>query len=389
MILDMAFKNFIRQGMRAWLNVLVTALILIAVVFALSLLNGFQAQALRNMASTDVAGGHYRVPGFDILEPTEWEDLTLPVPDKLARLPHSDKAEVLVQQGQLFPNRRLFPVQLRGVEVEQTLLELPLEPLRRENPEVGPIIPVILGTKMAEKAHLSVGDTVVLKWRDRHGAVDALDVRVVDVVPLINPRIDEGVVWMRLDHLRAITDRPNEVTWVAVKEPVGSIAGFEFQSVDALMSDLLTLLRHDRRNTRILWIILISLAAISVFNTQILSVFKRQKEIGTLMALGMTPERVVRLFTLEGSFAALLAMVAAVILGVPFFTWFQGVGFDVSHLSETGFPVREKIFLDIRPWEVITSTLVTVSIVIAVAWAPVKKIVRLDPTQALRGRAIT
>nr|WP_272908984.1 FtsX-like permease family protein [Nitrospina gracilis] len=385
----MAFKNFIRQGMRAWLNVLVTALILIAVVFALSLLNGFQAQALRNMASTDVAGGHYRVPGFDILEPTEWEDLTLPVPDKLARLPHSDKAEVLVQQGQLFPNRRLFPVQLRGVEVEQTLLELPLEPLRRENPEVGPIIPVILGTKMAEEAHLSVGDTVVLKWRDRHGAVDALDVRVVDVVPLINPRIDEGVVWMRLDHLRTITDRPNEVTWVAVKEPVGSIAGFEFQSVDALMSDLLTLLRHDRRNTRILWIILISLAAISVFNTQILSVFKRQKEIGTLMALGMTPERVVRLFTLEGSFAALLALVVAVILGVPFFIWFQGVGFDVSHLSETGFPVREKIFLDIRPWEVIISTLVTVSIVIAVAWAPVKKIVRLDPTQALRGRAIT
>ncbi|MCF8720826.1 ABC transporter permease [Nitrospina gracilis] len=389
MILNMAFKNFIRQGMRAWLNVLVTALILIAVVFALSLLNGFQAQALRNMASTDVAGGHYRVPGFDILEPTEWEDLTLPVPDKLARLPHSDKAEVLVQQGQLFPNRRLFPVQLRGVEVEQTLLELPLEPLRRENPEVGPIIPVILGTKMAEEAHLSVGDTVVLKWRDRHGAVDALDVRVVDVVPLINPRIDEGVVWMRLDHLRTITDRPNEVTWVAVKEPVGSIAGFEFQSVDALMSDLLTLLRHDRRNTRILWIILISLAAISVFNTQILSVFKRQKEIGTLMALGMTPERVVRLFTLEGSFAALLALVVAVILGVPFFIWFQGVGFDVSHLSETGFPVREKIFLDIRPWEVIISTLVTVSIVIAVAWAPVKKIVRLDPTQALRGRAIT
>ncbi|CCQ91349.1 putative Similar to lipoprotein releasing system transmembrane protein [Nitrospina gracilis 3/211] len=389
MIYDMAFKNFIRQGMRAWLNVLVTALILIAVVFSLSLLNGFQTQALRNMASTDVAGGHYRVPGFDILEPTEWEDQTLPVPEQLAGLPHSEKAEVLVQQGQLFPNRRLFPVQLRGVEMEQTLLELPLEPLRRESPEVGSVIPVILGSKMAEKSHLAVGDVVVLKWRDRHGAVDALDVKVVDVVPLINPRIDEGVVWMRLDHLRTLTDRSGEVTWVAVKDPMGAIAGFEFQSVEMLMHDLMTLLRHDRRNTRILWFILISLAGISVFNTQILSVFKRQKEIGTLLALGMTPQRVVRLFTLEGSFAAFLAVVAAVILGVPFFIWFQGVGFDVSHLSETGFPVREKIFLDINAWEVITSTLITVAIVIAVAWAPVKKIVRLDPTQALRGRAIT
>ncbi|CAI2718526.1 ABC transporter permease [Nitrospina watsonii] len=389
MIFQMAFKNFIRQGTRAWLNVLVTALILIAVVFALSLLNGFQAQALRNMASTDVAGGHYRAPGFDLLTPTEWEDHTLPVPDTLARLPESEKAEVLILQGQLFPNRRLFPVQLRGMDMDQTLLELPLEPLRRESSKVEDVIPVILGNKMAEKSHLTVGDTVVLKWRDRHGAVDARDARVVDVVPLINPRIDEGVVWMRLDHLRQITDRPNEVTWVAVKEPLGAVPGFEFETVDMLMEDLLTLLKHDRRNTRILWVILISLAAISVFNTQILNVFKRQKEIGTLMALGMPPARVVRLFTLEGSLAGVLAVGVAAALGIPFFIWFQGVGFDVSHLSETGFPVREKIFLDIRPWEVVISTLVTVGIVIAVAWAPVKKIVRLDATEALRGRAIT
>jgi len=389
MTFDIAFKNFMRQGTRAFLNVLVTALILIAVVFALSLLNGFQAQALRNMASTDVAGGHYRVPGFDILTPTEWEDHTLPVPDQLANLPHSEKAEVLVHQGQLFPNRRLYPVQLRGIDMKQTLLDLPLEPLRGQGEKVEDVIPVILGKKMAEKSHLSVGDTVVLKWRDRLGAVDALDVRVVDVVPLINPRIDEGVVWMRLDHLRQITDRPDEVTWVAVNAHKGGITGFEFHTVDMLMADLLTLLAHDRRNTKILWVILISLAAISVFNTQILAVFKRQKEIGTLMALGMAPNRIVRLFTLEGSFAALLAVGVALLLGVPFFIWFQGVGFDVSHLSETGFPVREKIFLDIRPWEVIYSTLVTVGIMIAVAWAPVKKIARLDPTQALRGRAIT
>lgn len=389
MTFDIAFKNFIRQGTRAFLNVLVTALILVAVVFALSLLNGFQAQALRNMASTDVAGGHYRVPGFDILTPTEWEDHTLPVPDQLANLPHSEKAEVLVQQGQLFPNRRLYPVQLRGIDMKQTLLDLPLEPLKRQDEKVEDVIPVILGKKMAEKSHLSVGDTVVLKWRDRRGAVDALDVRVVDVVPLINPRIDEGVVWMRLDHLRQITDRPDEVTWVAVNAHRGGITGFEFHTVDMLMEDLLTLLAHDRRNTKILWIILISLAAISVFNTQILAVFKRQKEIGTLMALGMAPDRIVRLFTLEGSFAALMAVGVALLLGVPFFIWFQGVGFDVSHLSETGFPVREKIFLDIRPADVITSTLVTVGIMIAVAWAPVKKIARLDPTQALRGRAIT
>jgi len=275
MILDMAFKNLIRQGMRSLLNVLVTALIIIAIIFALSLLNGFQAQALRNMSTTDVAGGHYRVPGFDILTPTEWEDFTLPIPQALARLPLSEKAEVLVQQGQLFPNRRLFPVQLRGINLDQSLLDLPLHTLKNERVEIGETIPVVLGKQMAKKAHLTVGDTVVLKWRDKLGAVDALDVRVMDVAPMINPRVDEGVVWMRLDHLRQMTQRAGEVTWVAVQQPVGPVAGFEFLTVENLMADLLTLLKHDRRNTRILWFFLIALAGISVFNTQMLNVFKR------------------------------------------------------------------------------------------------------------------
>ncbi len=389
MILDMAFKNLIRQGMRSLLNVLVTALIIIAIIFALSLLNGFQAQALRNMSTTDVAGGHYRVPGFDILTPTEWENFTLPVPQALRRLPHSEKAEVLVQQGQLFPNRRLFPVQLRGINIDQSLLDLPLHTLKNERMEVSETIPVVLGKQMAKKAHLTVGDTVVLKWRDKFGAVDALDVRVMDVAPMINPRIDEGVVWMRLDHLRQITQRAGEVTWVAVKQPMGPVAGFEFQTVENLMADLLTLLKHDRRNTRILWFFLIVLAGISVFNTQILNVFKRQKEIGTLMALGMTSKKIIRLFSLEGILTALMAIVAAAVLGVPFFIWFQGVGFDISHLSETGFPVREKIFLDIKMAEVVYSTLVTVGIMVLMSWLPVRKVARLEPTQALRGRAIT
>ena len=99
MIIIFAWKNFSRQGIRAVLNVVVTALAMIAVVFNISLYNGFQAQTTRNMIRTDVAGGHYQAPGFDILSPTEWEDHSLKVPEVLKNLPPSQKAEALVQQG--------------------------------------------------------------------------------------------------------------------------------------------------------------------------------------------------------------------------------------------------------------------------------------------------
>jgi ABC-type lipoprotein release transport system permease subunit len=375
--------------LRAFLNVLVTALSIIALIFMLSLLNGFQAQATRNMVLTDVGGGHYRVPGLDILTPTEWEDHTMPVPQIFGVLPETDKAEVLIQQGQLYPNRRLFPVQLRGIEMHQSLLDLPLAGLKSYGDKPEDVIPAVVGVKMARKAHLKKGDTVVLKWRDKGGAVDARDVLIVDVGDIINPRIDDGVVWLRLDHLRSMTDRAGEVSWVTVRQYLGTVEGFEFHGLDLLMADLLALLRQDRINSKILWGILMVLVCTSVFNTQILNIFKRQKEIGTLMALGMEPGRIVRIFTLEGVLAALWALVLAALLGVPFFIWFQGVGFDVSHLSEASFPIRETIYPDYQPREIFVSVLIVLALIIASAWVPVKKISRLDPTLALRGRAIT
>ena len=313
----------------------------------------------------------------------------MPVPEVLDGLLVRDKAEVLVQQGQLYPNRRLYPVQLRGIAMDQSLLNLPLAGLKSFEDKPGEVIPVVVGVKMARKAHLEKGDTVVLKWRDKGGAVDARDVLIVDVGDIVNPRIDDGVVWLRLDHLRSMTDREGEVSWVAVREYLGQVQGFEFQGIEMLMADLLAMLRQDRINSKILWGILMVLVCTSVFNTQILNIFKRQKEIGTLMALGMEPQWIVRIFTLEGVIAALWALGLAVVLGVPFFIWFQGVGFDVTHLSEASFPVRETVYPDYQPREILVSVFIVMSLIIVSAWVPVKKITRLDPTLALRGRAIT
>ena len=385
---SIAKKNFSRQGLRASLNVLVTALSIIALIFMLSLLNGFQAQATRNVINTDIGGGHYRAPGFDILSPSKWEDYTVKVPDTLLRLHNKDKAEVLVVQGQLYPNRRLYPVQIRGISMEQSLLQLPLDNLKTFSANFDDLIPVVVGAKMAKKAHLHKGDTLTLKWRDRSGAVDAKDIIIIDVGDILNPRVDEGVLWLRLDHLRLMTDRKNEVSWVAVKHYIGLISEFEFQPVEFLMSDLLALWRQDRMNSKILWAILMTLVCISVFNTQMLNIFKRQKEIGTLMALGMDSQRIVRIFTLEGCLAAIWALVVALLLGLPFFIWFQGVGFDVSHLSESTLPIRETIYPDYQPMEIIYSLIIVFILIVASSWFPVKKITRLDPTMALRGRAI-
>jgi len=73
---------------------------------------------------------------------------------------------------------------------------------------------------------------------------------------------------------------------------------------------------------------------------------------------------------------------------IPFFIWFQGVGFDVSHLSESTLPIRETIYPNYQLMEIIYSLVIVFILIVASSWLPVKKITRLDPTMALRGRAI-
>lgn len=387
MIVKLAWIQFLRQGARAWLNVAVTGLTLVTLIFMASLLNGFQLQASKNLKSTDVGGGHYRLAGFDILSPTEWEDQTFLPPSFLKNLKDMDKAEVLVQQGQLFPNRRLYPVQLRGIDSKQQLLSLPLEPLASLEKEVD-AIPIIIGTRMAEQSRLNKGDSAVLRWRDRLGAIDARDVRVVEVADFLNPRVDEGVVWLTLDRLRLMTRRQGEVSWVTVRHDFGPAENLEFLEPDSLMSDVLNLLEQDRRNAKILWAILLFLAGTSVYNSQILNVFKRQKEIGAMMAFGMESKTIVGLFTLEGTISGVGAIFFALILGTPFYYWFQSIGLDISHLSASTMPVRERIFLDLHFMEIVWTTLIMLLVIIFSAWRPVQKISNMEPTVALRGKGL-
>jgi len=84
-----------------------------------------------------------------------------------------------------------------------------------------------------------------------------------------------------------------------------------------------------------------------------------------------------------------LSVVVALILGTALFAWFQSTGLDISHLAESTIPVSENILLDIHSGEVISTMVIIVCVMVLVSWLPVRKITRLDPTLALRGRAIT
>ncbi len=123
------------------------------------------------------------------------------------------------------------------------------------------------------------------------------------------------------------------------------------------------------------------------FDTQVLSIFRRIKEIGTLVALGLTRTQVVLLFTIEGALNAVLAGLLAFIYGYPILSRFASAGWTMPKAMDSyGYALGERLMPVFGGGLIVGTALLIMVITTVVSFLPVRKLSRLKPTDALRGR---
>jgi ABC-type antimicrobial peptide transport system permease subunit len=126
---------------------------------------------------------------------------------------------------------------------------------------------------------------------------------------------------------------------------------------------------------------------LAIFDTQVLSIFRRQKEIGTYIALGYTRRQVVGLFTVEGAMHSILAALVAAAYGLPFLAWQAKVGWTMPiDVSEFGMAIAQTLYPVYSVGLVVSTTLIIVVVTSIVSYWPSRKIAKMNPTEALRGK---
>jgi ABC-type lipoprotein release transport system permease subunit len=202
--------------------------------------------------------------------------------------------------------------------------------------------------------------------------------------------VDVGQVWIPLDTLQRMLGMPDEATLFTVKTPgLVSSPGPQWKSMPqkALVADLESMIKTKSASQSIFYIILLLLALLAVFDTQVLSIFRRQKEIGTYIALGYTQSQVVWLFTLEGAMHAVLAAVLATVYGLPFFIWQAKAGFKLPvNGGDYGIAIADTLYPVYSAGLVVSTTLLVLLTTAVVSYWPSRRIARLKPTEALRGK---
>ena len=381
-----AFRSLIGNGLKTWLTVFVLSFTFVLIIFMQALLDGWSRQAVTDAVKWEIAGGQYWNNNYDPYDPFSIDSSAAVLPIKLQTEFDNHQVEpILIAQGTLYPDGRMQRVLLKGIRPDQQLLALPTADLVSDSED----IPILLGTNMARQTALKEGDIVTLRWRDVNGTFEAVDVLVAGIFKTSVPTVDMGQIWLPLDKLQRMMMLPNASTIIvkAAELNADSIPGSTFKDTKELTKQTMALVEAKSGGMVIFYVIFMLLAMIAIFDTQTLSIFRRQREIGTFVALGMTQRQVVSLFTLEGTMNAVLAIVLGAIWGTPLFLLWANTGIALPmDTAAMGVAMADVMYPLVTLKLVLTTIFLILTITAIVSYLPARKIAKMNPTDAIRGK---
>ncbi|HHF43505.1 MAG: ABC transporter permease [Candidatus Aminicenantes bacterium] len=386
-LLKLALRNLLGARLRTWLNVIVLSFAFVAIIGLQGVYEGMNRQAMQAEIDAEYGGGQFWHPEYNPYDPLTLQQAHGSPPEKLqAMIDNGLATPILILQGTAYPQGRFYPVLLKGIDPNQKILTMPSFVLKNHEAE----LPALIGERMADSLKLKVGDTVTLRWRDVNGTFDAREASIVHVMRTTVQAIDQGQIWLPLPRLQQLTGMNKEATLVVLDKDVKNIpenTGWVFKDQKTLLRDIQELVKTKTVGSSILYIILMLLAMLAIFDTQVLSIWRRRKEIGTLMALGMTRWSVVKLFTLEGALHGILATLVGAIYGLPLLTLFARKGWGMPEAVDSyGFAIGERIYPIYSGGLILGTALLVLIVTTLVSFLPTRRIAKMKPTEALRGR---
>jgi putative ABC transport system permease protein len=257
---------------------------------------------------------------------------------------------------------------------------------------------ILLGRDLMAKLGVEVGDRVNALFSTSFGSLRIATFRVSGKMASGLRMLDESTAYIPLDVAMRLLDMDGSVTEIVVfGKSAGLASKLQAQIGRALRglavvpwnehNELIGFLSKAEAIYTVIYVFLVILASFVVFNTQLMVVSERTHEIGMLSALGLSPESVRRLFTIEGAILAVTGSAGGALLGGVFNLWFGRVGIDLTGITQA---MSSEMLLTPRLYPVADYRVLLYSFVLGMAvtmtavYIPARAAGALEPTEALR-----
>ena len=256
---------------------------------------------------------------------------------------------------------------------------------------------LVIGRKLLDRLETDLGKRVVVMSQDRENEIADRGFRIVGIFEADLEQFEEGFAFAGEAVVQDFLSAGDLVSEVAV-------LGHDYRDVDALAAiveegagNTLETLPWNELDTYLgsmlavmdgfvwVWIVIIFLAlSFGLVNTLVMAIFERVREIGLMLALGMTPRTIMLQIVAEST----LLLAIGLALGNAL-AWATVVplesGIDVSVVAEgmEMFGAASMLYPALYPSDVVMANVIVIVLGFLASLSPAWRASRFDPVRAL------
>lgn len=312
--------------------------------------NGLVEQRMNYLIQTELSHGQVHHPDFR----TEREaSMFIKDAQSILSLLKEDprvqaRAPKTITDGMLQSPVTTSGVSIRGVDVERE----PRVTMLHENITDGDYLdsevrnPILVGSHLADTHNLEIGHRVVLNFQDTESELTAASFNIVGFFRTASTAYDERNVFVRSEDLSALlSDQQiyHEIAiWLHNEEDVEAVIDSineRFNEVEAqtwygLSPELRYLSDAGGVMVSVIMAIIMMALAFGILNTMLMAIFERMRELGMLLAIGMSKARVFLMIMLESIILTLIGAFAGLVLASITIAYLSRQGIDLTMFSE-------------------------------------------------------
>jgi putative ABC transport system permease protein len=258
---------------------------------------------------------------------------------------------------------------------------------------------IVIGRKLAEDLKVKLKSKIVLTFQTDSGEVTQSAFRVVGIFHTNNSAFDQMNVLVRYKDLSEAIGfksfRAHEISIALYNDTTNNTVttklNSQFKDISAqswkqIMPELGLMADSTAVMLMIIMVIILLALCFGIINTMMMAVLERTRELGMLMAVGMSKRRVFWMIMLETIFLTLTGAFAGMLISAGVIHYYYVAGFDLSAfasgLEKIGYDaiIRPKL----NPDFYITLTILVIITGILSSLIPARRALKLRPVDAIR-----
>ncbi|MDE0884757.1 MAG: FtsX-like permease family protein [Myxococcota bacterium] len=399
-VIRLAWRNVGRNPRRTGIVVTAVAVGLSGTLLSMSILSGMMFQIVDNAIKTDLGHLQIHAQGFN-----KDPEIGLLLENNGAPEIQAIQAEAGIQnwaprirgEGLVTSPSASVGVRVIGVDPEAEAQVSMVADSIVEGGYFDQKKRVVLGEGLARRLGAELGDKIVLSAQDLSGDMTGTALRVGGIFRTPSAELDRSTVFLELAsaaNLFAMGDGISEIVIVGRSRDAilgtqerlsAALPSREIQRWDELQPLLASILSVMDQMAAGLYLIIFVAMSFGIANVLLMAIYERIREIGILLAVGLSRTRLVAMVICESLFVTLLGLVAGFLLALLILYTLSG-GIDMSLWAESlaSFGMGTRIFpvLTLEDFTIPT-TVALLTALLASAW-PALRAVRLRPAEAVR-----